>query len=199
MPTEHRQEQRRRILDAAIRCFVQRGFHATSMQQLCSAAGMSPGSVYRYFPSKEAIIEAISAEDREAVRAILLSVSPDPSVLTMLSSVARQFLVAARERLSFRLCPEVFAEALRNPQIKTFYDQQEQLNCTLLQQLLEHGIASGELDPVLPIELTLQLSTALADGLLLRLLLRPELSVDELLPQVQLLLQRYLRHPTSPT
>jgi AcrR family transcriptional regulator len=36
------------------------GFHQTSMQQICSEAGMSAGNVYRYFPSKEAIIEGIT-------------------------------------------------------------------------------------------------------------------------------------------
>ena len=40
------------------------GFHQTSMQEICAEAGMSPGNLYRYFPSKEAIIAGIGERDR---------------------------------------------------------------------------------------------------------------------------------------
>ena len=55
-----RSDRRSEILDAAQRCFARTGFHQTSMQQVCSEAGMSAGNVYRYFPSKEAIIAGIA-------------------------------------------------------------------------------------------------------------------------------------------
>ena len=44
-----------RDLAAAQRCFVRSGFHGASMQDICAEAGMSPGNLYRYFPSKEAL------------------------------------------------------------------------------------------------------------------------------------------------
>ncbi len=52
------QDQRRvQILDAARACFASAGFHGASMHQICAEARMSPGALYRYFPSKDAIIE----------------------------------------------------------------------------------------------------------------------------------------------
>ena len=48
-------DRRAEILAAAQRCFVRSGFHGASMQEICAEAGMSPGNLYRYFPSKEAI------------------------------------------------------------------------------------------------------------------------------------------------
>src|SRR6185503_14838904 len=57
-------DRRAEILDAAERCFARAGFHQASMQEICAEAGMSPGNLYRYFPSKEALIAGISERNR---------------------------------------------------------------------------------------------------------------------------------------
>ncbi|MGD8359415.1 MAG: helix-turn-helix domain-containing protein, partial [Lysobacterales bacterium] len=54
-----KQAQRERILSAAQACFVESGFHAASMANIAETAEMSPGLIYRYFESKNAIILAI--------------------------------------------------------------------------------------------------------------------------------------------
>ncbi len=64
-----------KILAAAERCFVRSGFHQTSMQEICAEAGMSPGNLYRYFPSKEALIAGISERNRTEAAAELSAVS----------------------------------------------------------------------------------------------------------------------------
>lgn len=51
--------QRERILAAAQQCFIRHGFHAAGMAAIAEVAGMSPGLIYRYFDSKNAIILAI--------------------------------------------------------------------------------------------------------------------------------------------
>lgn len=51
--------QRERILDAAQKCFVERGFHGASMATIAETAGMSAGLIYRYFAGKNEIIQAI--------------------------------------------------------------------------------------------------------------------------------------------
>ncbi len=57
-------DRRAEILAAAERCFARSGFHQASMHEICLEAGMSPGNLYRYFPSKEAIIAGISERNR---------------------------------------------------------------------------------------------------------------------------------------
>ncbi len=42
--TEKQQRKRRQILDAAMHCFIEKGFHSTSTAEICKAAGMSPGT-----------------------------------------------------------------------------------------------------------------------------------------------------------
>ena len=58
-------ERRREILEAAGNLFRERGFEATTVQAVAAVAGMAAGTVYLYFPSKEAILLALQ-EDFQA-------------------------------------------------------------------------------------------------------------------------------------
>jgi AcrR family transcriptional regulator len=53
------EERRRQILDAAVRTFAQKGYHACRVSDIAEAAGVAYGLVYHYFESKEAVLEAI--------------------------------------------------------------------------------------------------------------------------------------------
>jgi AcrR family transcriptional regulator len=52
-------DRRNRYLEAALELFITHGFHGMSMDQLVAATGGSKATLYRYFPSKEALFEAI--------------------------------------------------------------------------------------------------------------------------------------------
>ncbi|SEP53893.1 TetR/AcrR family transcriptional regulator [Amycolatopsis saalfeldensis] len=62
LSTERRDQRRRHVLVSAWSCFSRDGFHATSMDDIIAATGMSSSAVYRYFRSKDELIEA-SAEE----------------------------------------------------------------------------------------------------------------------------------------
>lgn len=66
--TERAIAQRERILNAAQSCFIRHGFHSAGMAMVAEAANMSPGLIYRYFPSKSAIILAIIQRQLEEAR-----------------------------------------------------------------------------------------------------------------------------------
>jgi AcrR family transcriptional regulator len=53
-------KRRAHILDAAARCLFERGLLATSVDDVCSAAGISKGAFYSHFPSKEGLIHAVT-------------------------------------------------------------------------------------------------------------------------------------------
>ena len=55
-------EQRQRILQAAARVFAERGYHGTSVRDLAAEVGLSPSSLYNYFPGKEDILHALQTE-----------------------------------------------------------------------------------------------------------------------------------------
>ena len=50
---------------SAVSCAA--GFHRTTMQDVAAEAGMSPGNLYRYFPSKEAMVIGLAERDRARV------------------------------------------------------------------------------------------------------------------------------------
>src|SRR5260221_10194223 len=60
--SEKKSATRQRILDAAIELFRTRGFDATTTRDLAAAADIATGTVFNYFPTKEAIVAAL-AED----------------------------------------------------------------------------------------------------------------------------------------
>jgi AcrR family transcriptional regulator len=114
----HLDARRRQILDAARRCFVRNGFHATSMQDVLGEANLSAGAVYRYFRGKEEIIAAIAGE---AVAEIAGAVdgafdTDDPPPLDEVLGAA--FLAIQRvdaEQGIARLALQVWGEAVRSP------------------------------------------------------------------------------------
>lgn len=73
------EETRDRIYQAALALFRERGFESATMRDIATAAGMSLGAAYHYYPSKDAIVLAyyheISDETERRVRAALRDVT----------------------------------------------------------------------------------------------------------------------------
>src|ERR1700690_3154137 len=69
------------ILASAQRAFVRQGFHAATMQHIAAEAGMSPGNLYRYFPSKEAIVAGLCARDQEERAEVFAKLAENGNIL----------------------------------------------------------------------------------------------------------------------
>jgi len=108
-----REDRRARILDAAKSCFARDGFHATSMQRICAAAGMSAGNLYRYFPSKDALIEGLCERDMADVAEGFDAARAVPDVFAAFEALMRANLWE-RPAVDLRLWTEIDAEATRN-------------------------------------------------------------------------------------
>lgn len=57
-----KEERRQRIINAALTAFYERGFAATRMDDVATGAGLSKGTLYLYFPSKETLFESLITE-----------------------------------------------------------------------------------------------------------------------------------------
>jgi AcrR family transcriptional regulator len=117
---KHLEARREQILEAAIECFAHNGFHRTTMQDIMREAGLSVGAPYRYFKSKEQMIEAIAAERHARDREIILEAGAKediPKVLRTLIDRFEQALLDPRDRKGRRMAMQLWTEALRNPRI----------------------------------------------------------------------------------
>jgi AcrR family transcriptional regulator len=59
VPAASQEEKRRQILDAAVRAFARKGYHACRVAEIAEEAGVAYGLVYHYFGSKEELLETI--------------------------------------------------------------------------------------------------------------------------------------------
>lgn len=59
--------KRQAILEAALELFVERGFHGTSVPSVAEKAGVGAGTIYRYFASKEALVNELFREHKQAI------------------------------------------------------------------------------------------------------------------------------------
>jgi TetR/AcrR family fatty acid metabolism transcriptional regulator len=62
VPAASQEEKRRQILDAAVRAFARKGYHACRVGEIAEEAGVAYGLVYHYFGSKEEVLQTIFRE-----------------------------------------------------------------------------------------------------------------------------------------
>ncbi|WP_346123531.1 TetR/AcrR family transcriptional regulator [Nonomuraea roseola] len=171
MPKEHLEARRRQILDAARRCFIRNGFHATSMQDVLTEAALSAGAVYRYFESKDDIIAATAAEAlAEVASAFEAHDTTEPpdldNIVDLVLGVERLPLSGSRE--SAQLLVQVWSEALRSPslsaKLKEVMAQASGVVGALVAQHQQRGLLPADV----PAEHVADVLIALIDGFLVR-------------------------------
>jgi AcrR family transcriptional regulator len=99
-----RPDRRESILDAALECFVERGFHGTAIPQIAEKAAIAAGTIYHYFDSKEALVNALYRHWKSTVSQRVFMAFPQAA------PVREQFLVMWKEMVSFAAAhPTAFA------------------------------------------------------------------------------------------
>lgn len=174
---EYLETRRREILDAAAACFARDGFHQASMQDICNEADLSPGGVYRYFPSKEAIIEAMcernTVEDAETIRT---AVDTD-SAQEAFNELTRIFLLGVQDHEGCALSLQLLAEAPRNAVILESVRRGRTAVRDALAEFIQKGQARGEFNPSLDHEAVAHVMCSLYVGLIVQLQTDPDLDL----------------------
>src|SRR5664280_1823086 len=145
LPPERQADPVRRdhISAAAERAFVRHGFHAATMQQVAEEASMSAGNLYRYFPSKEALVEGICLLDQRERGAVFHALANSGDVLGTLETMLRDNLLN-KPRHKAVMFLEVAAEAGRNPRIAEMMRANDAEVTAGLVKLFECAKASGQ-------------------------------------------------------
>ena len=149
-PHVHAKRQRRRteILHAALRAFRERGYHATTLEDIAERLGIRKTALYHYFPDKEAILYACHRESLAELSRILAGARALESPQERLSYVIREHVRVMTDTLEGSpLAFEVTAlSGDRQREIIAARDKYERA----LRRMIQDGMAAGDFRPTNP-------------------------------------------------
>jgi AcrR family transcriptional regulator len=179
---EYLELRKQQILDAAATCFARRGFHQTTMQDICREVELSPGAVYRYFPSKDAIIEGMCLRGQEQNSAALEEGLASPSTLPAFIELIRIFFEELDNLRSYEFCSlnvELIAESPRNERVQALQAQVLRGVRERLTPFVESAQAKGDIDPSLDPEAITRVMIAQYQGLITQRLVEPDINLSK--------------------
>ena len=141
---------------------------------------MSPGNLYRYFPSKEALIAGISERNRVQAAADFAAVDNAPDFFTGFAALGRQYLVERTDE-QVALCLEIMAEARRNPDIRRIHETIYSEVRAGLVGILRRAADRGQLRADLDFEKIVTVLLALGDGIEFRRAIDPSFSAESVI------------------
>jgi TetR/AcrR family transcriptional regulator len=145
---QRRKEARpQELLDAALDLFVERGFAATRSEDVATRAGVSKGTLYLYYPSKEELLKEVIrhnvinqiAEGGEIIRRF------EGSTAELLALVLRMWWDRIGETRASGIIKLMTAEVRNFPEVAQFYvDEVITPSNQMLAKVIQRGIDSGE-------------------------------------------------------
>ncbi len=135
------------ILDAAFEEFVESGYVATRVEDIASRVGVTKGTVYVYFETKEQLFEAMIGHISEPLEGLLASASELKGTATerLQKTIELIYDLVVRDRRLRELMRFIIAEGSRFPQIvdrhhEAFIDPLD----WQMQSLIDDGVRLGE-------------------------------------------------------
>lgn len=171
-------ERRAQILEAALRCFAERGYHATTMDHVAVASGLSKGSLYWHFDGKEAVFLALfdllAAEVFGRFDAAAAAAG-DVDVVSLLRRELSLFFARFGDERSLLLA---WVEFAAHPRGRERLARTHRVTREKLAEIVRLGIARGELRDLCPEGVAVAL-TGLLDALLLQAAIDPGFDLRE--------------------
>ena len=193
---ETQSARREKILDAAELCFARSGFHRTTMHDICREAEVSPGALYVYFDSKEALIAGLCERDRAEFAEKLEALRDVPDFLAALKRIGEDYFheQPAHKRL---VAVQMTVEAACNPRIREICQPVERFVDAAFLALFQRLKDEGRIAPVLEIPVLTGVFKAMGDGLFWRRAVDPDFDARVVLPGMMTALHA-LMNPVGP-
>lgn len=159
-PARQRRKEARpqELLAAALELFVDKGFAATRSEEVAARAGVSKGTLYLYYPSKQELFKAVVRENLAVhiAEGLQIVAQHQGSMADLLRFVMSEWWRRVGQGGAAGICKIMVAEARNFPELAQFYvDEVIEPSHQLIGSVLERGIASGEFRPV-PLDETVQ-------------------------------------------
>jgi TetR/AcrR family transcriptional regulator, repressor for uid operon len=189
--------RREHILDAAERCFARNGFHRSTIQDICKEAEVSPGAVYVYFDSKEALIAGLCERDRAQFSERFDRLAHAPDFLAALRGIGEQYFVdePAHKRL---MVIEMGVESTRNSRIAEIYHPVDKFCCDSFQALFQRLKDEGRIAPSFDIPTLTMMFNIIGEGLFWRRAVHPDFDAASVLPALTQVLGMMLNPTDQP-
>ena len=176
-----RDARQQQILDAALACFSENGFHQTGMADIVRRSGLSHGAVYLYFQSKDDLIEAL-AVDRHRQEALLNAVAayaddPVEGLRALVRGYAQALTDPGGEPMR-RVGVNGWAEALRNERVRASVIEGIDVPRSVIVALIERAQSEGLLSRDLSADAIAQTLIATFQGFLLQAVWKQPIDVD---------------------
>jgi AcrR family transcriptional regulator len=166
-----RETRRQEILDAALRCFSRDGFHNTTTADIVRESGVSQGTLYLYFATKEDIVVALADERHqgEAMINALAQGEQDPiRGLLALIELYGEGLTDPRRIAMRRVGIQGWGEALRNERIRKSAVEGLATVRAAITRLIERGQHTGQIRAEVDAEAVARTLVATFQGLVLQ-------------------------------
>jgi AcrR family transcriptional regulator len=157
--------RRAQILDAAATVFAEKGFHRATTKEIAGVAGVSEGTIYNYFDSKDDLLIGIMARLAE------LGTLDDELMEALKGDVREFFIVMFRHRIGHvrqgqEMLQAILPEVIVNPELREHFQRQFVLRIAmLLEQYVQARVEMGHIRPV-DASLTTRVVQAMIIGLL---------------------------------
>ena len=189
--------RREHILEAAELCFARAGFHRTTMQDICKEAAVSPGALYVYFDSKEALIAGICERDRAEFAENFAALAAAPDFLGSLAMLGEEYFVnqPAHKRL---MCVEIGLESTRNPRVAEIFQRIDSFINESFLKLFQQLKDEGRIAPALDIPALTRAFTVICDGMFWQRAIDPTFDPKAVMPTVLQLIAGLLNPVSEP-
>ena len=136
----------RRMMEAAVDAFAERGYHATTTRDIATRVGLSPAALYVHFPSKQALLTQISRLGHEAaVELVDNSMTGIDDPLGRLQAVIHAFAAWHAEHHLVARVVQAELSALADDDRRAVIALRQQIE-RQVQRQLEAGVAAGQME-----------------------------------------------------
>ncbi|TNC22981.1 TetR/AcrR family transcriptional regulator [Amycolatopsis alkalitolerans] len=134
----------RRLMLAAVESFAARGYHATTTRDIAAAAGMSPAALYVHFPSKAALLFAISRNGHEQTLTLVESVAGgDEPPRERMRKIIEDFVAWHARRHTVARVVQYELQALPEQEYAVVADLRRRIE-NLVREVIAEGVEKGE-------------------------------------------------------
>ncbi|MFV0351180.1 MAG: TetR/AcrR family transcriptional regulator [Oscillospiraceae bacterium] len=144
MREQQKEERRQQILQAGLDLFVQKGFAATKITDIAKAANMSTGLMFHYFPSKQALYNALAQIGQQGAQMALPQEGSSP--LAFFTGIAQGILQALSSSPFYAKIFLLMSQSLRGDAPEEAIEAAAQTNnIQMCVPLIQAGQAAGEI------------------------------------------------------